>query len=219
MKTCSQCGLKNLNSAAYCNCGHEFSDGEEAQRETTAPPHPAPIDHEPDKVEATKYAEPRGLGGWLILPAFGLFFFPLQTAVLLNEVLTPFLQEGVWELLTTPGSEAYHRLGAPLVIMEILGNIALTLFDIILIFLFFSKSYRFPALYVTFVVVQLLFVATDFFLSELILPELIPAVAAEIDTESVRALLISIVHAVIWIPYFIVSERVENTFVKPESKV
>lgn len=155
--------------------------------------------------------EPRGLGGWLILPAIGLFILPIRLFFSLSNDFLPIFQQGYWEILTTPGSEAYHELWAPLIIFEVIGNIFFVIFDIILIFLFFVKSFRFPVLYIVFLALNLTFVAADLFFANSI-----PAVAAQNDAESVMQIVRSIIGAIIWIPYFLVSVRVKNTFVKRE---
>ena len=156
--------------------------------------------------------ELRGLGGWLIIPAIGLVVSPIIWAVSLHNDFLPIFQEGYWEILTTPGSETYHPLWAPIIILEIVGNTLFIIFDIALIFLFFARSYRFPTLFIIFLASHLLFVVSDFFLAYLI-----PAVAAESDPESAKQIIRSIIGAAIWIPYFLTSQRVKNTFVKPES--
>lgn len=48
---------------------------------------------------------PKGLGGWLILPAIGLFFYPIRIAASFYTDFLPIFQEGYWEVLTTPGRE------------------------------------------------------------------------------------------------------------------
>jgi len=156
--------------------------------------------------------EPKGLGGWLILPAIGLFYLPVRLLISLNKDFLPIFAKGYWEILTTPGSEAYHHLWAPLIIFEISSNILFILFDVFLIFLFFTKSYRFPLLYIIFLVSNLLFVVGDFFFADFS-----PIIAAESDPDSLMEVARTIVAAMIWIPYFLVSKRVKNTFVKSES--
>jgi H+/Cl- antiporter ClcA len=155
--------------------------------------------------------ELRGLGGWLILPAIGLIIMPLRLMLLIKSDFLPLFQNGSWEVLTTPGTEAYHPLWAPLILFELIGNSIFILFDIFLIFLFFSKSYRFPSLYIIFLATNLIFIVGDLFLCNLI-----PALASESNSEAIREVTRSIVGALIWIPYFLVSKRVKNTFVKPE---
>ena len=117
--------------------------------------------------------EPRGLGGWLILPAIGLFVYPIRSAASFYNDFLPIFREGYWEVLTTPGSEAYHHLWAPLIISELVGNTIFIIFDIVLIVLFFTKSYRFPALMIIFLAAGLFFVAGDF-----VFANFIPALAA-----------------------------------------
>jgi hypothetical protein len=123
---------------------------------------------------ATVTEGPRGLGGWLILPAIGLFLLPIKMAISLITNFLPIFQKNYWAVLTTPGSGAYHHLWAPLVIFEIAGNTLFIILDVVLIFLFFTKSYRFPALFIAFLALNLVFMVSDFFLADLI-----PAVAAE----------------------------------------
>ena len=147
----------------------------------------------------------------MILPAIGLFILPVRLAISLNNDFMPIFQQGYWEILTTPGTEAYHPLWAPLLIFEMSGNVFFIFFDIVLIFLFFSKSCRFPVLFITLLTLNLLFVISDFFLADLI-----PAVAAENDPEALKEVARTIIGALIWIPYFLVSKRVKNTFVRPE---
>ena len=156
--------------------------------------------------------ELRGLGGWLILVAIGLCISPIRLAVTMMNDLLPIFSEGYWEILTTPGSEVYHRLWGPLIIFEIIGNAFFIIFNIILILLFFTKSYRFLTLTIAFLSLNFLFLIGDFFLADLI-----PAVASEDDGESVKEVFKTVISAMIWIPYLLASKRVKNTFVKQDS--
>lgn len=162
----------------------------------------------------TATEEPKGLGGWLILPAIGLFVMPIRLTLFLLSDFLPIFQEGYWEVLTTPGSEAYHHLWAPLITFEIIANTCFIIFAIVLIFMFFAKSYRFPTLFIVYLALNLGVVLIDF-----IAVGSIPAVTAEGNAEALRELLRAIVGTVIWIPYFLVSKRVKNTFLKPDSNI
>ena len=162
-----------------------------------------------DILMATDKAEPKGLGGWLILPLIGLIVSPIRMAISLNNDFLPIFQEGYWEVLTTPGSEAYHHLWGPLITFEIVGNLLFIVFALILIFLFFTKAPIFPSLFIIYIIANLLYVVGDFFFANLI-----PAVASESDPGSIKELFRTAVGAAIWIPYFKMSKRVKNTFVK-----
>ncbi|MEA1994815.1 MAG: DUF2569 domain-containing protein [Campylobacterota bacterium] len=150
-----------------------------------------------------------GIGGWLILPIIGLIITPIRVTLLMFKDLAPIFTEGYWNVLTTPGSEAYHPLWASLIIFESVGNIVFIIFPIVLLVFLFRKSKLLPKLMISCLVLNLLFVASDFFLSDLI-----PAIAEQNDSGSIKELARTVILAVIWIPYFLVSKRVKQTFVK-----
>ena len=58
----------------------------------------------------TAPGEPKGLRGWLILPAIGLIVAPLRLGINLMKDFWPIFRDGYWPVLTTPGTEAYHPL-------------------------------------------------------------------------------------------------------------
>ena len=161
---------------------------------------------------STVAEEPRGLGGWLIIVAISLCISPIKSVFSVMNDLLPIFREGYWDMLTTPGSEVYHRLWVLLIIFEVIGNAFFIIFSIILIPLFFTKFYRFPTLMIVFIASSFLFQISDFFLADLI-----PIVASENDGEFVAELFNTIFKAMIWIPYLLSSKRVKNTFVKHDS--
>lgn len=158
----------------------------------------------------TTSREPKGLKGWLILPAIGMFASTIRLTLLLMRDFWPIFRDESWQALTTPGSPAYHQLWGTLLIFEMVGNSLFILANLTLIFFFFSKHWRFPALYITMLGLNVLFVISDFFLGNMI-----PAVSAAKDSQSIREIARTLAAAAIWIPYFLRSKRVKNTFVKP----
>jgi hypothetical protein len=105
----------------------------------------APVSDAPVQVDG-----PRGIGGWLILPLIGLFVFPVRVAISLVTDYVPIFRDGIWGNLTTPGSEVYHSLWAPVIIAEIFCNVGFLLFDLALRYLLFAKSHRFPRAFIAF---------------------------------------------------------------------
>jgi len=149
----------------------------------------------------------KGIGGWLILPLIGLFVALIRLPLLILKDLVPIFTEGHWNALTTPGSHVYHPLWASLIIFESVGNIVFLIFAIILLVLFFRKSRLLPKLMISYLILNLMFVVGDFFFADLI-----PAVAEHSNSQSAKELGRSIIGAVIWVPYFLVSKRVKQTF-------
>jgi hypothetical protein len=62
------------------------------------------------------------IGGWLILFAFGLVLYPVQTLYSLATNLFPAILSDNWAALTTPTNSGFHTLWAPLVIFELVGS-------------------------------------------------------------------------------------------------
>lgn len=154
---------------------------------------------------------PRGIGGWLILPAIGLFVFPVRVAISLITDYWPLFQGGVWRNLTAPGSEVYHPLWAPVIAVEIAFKAGFVLLDLALLYLLFARSHRFPKAFIAFALLYLAFVVGDAAVAWQI-----PAVAAR-GLEGVGAEVApSLVVAAIWVPYMLVSKRVRNTFKAPQ---
>jgi hypothetical protein len=157
--------------------------------------------------------EPRGIGGWLILPALGLIITPFRMGFQFYHDLLPVLASETWNALTDSGSAAYHPLWGPVLIFEVVANLALFAYTLWLLWLFFNKSKRVPRLFIIWLA---LLAVTQ--IIDLLLTNQIPAVASQpTDPESIKDVARSIIGAAIWIPYFMKSRRVDNTFIEPVS--
>jgi len=150
-----------------------------------------------------------GIGGWLVLIAIGLMISPIKTGVALVRDVFPAFNAGVWDKLTTAGSQAYHPLWAPLLIMEMAGNIIFILFPLAILFLFFSKKKFTPLFIIIFLLSNLTFVIVDYLFAMRI-----PLVASMPDETTPVEIIRMAVACAIWVPYFLRSKRVKNTFVK-----
>ncbi len=112
----------------------------------------------------------RGLGGWLIIVGIGVVIAPLRICVLLVGAFTPIFTSGSWDVLTTPGSQAYSRFWAPIIIMEVVINTGLVVASGYIAYLFFAKKRSFPKWYIGIVVFSLLFILIDALVIKLVLP-------------------------------------------------
>jgi hypothetical protein len=148
------------------------------------------------------------IGGWLILVAIGLILAPIRLLVVLFKDLLPALSADTWSRLTTPGTEAYHPLWAPLLFFEIIGNCLFIVSPIIVAVFFFQKRRFVPRLIIVLLLANLVFVAIDYFAADLI-----PFVAAQEDMGSLVELIRVLIACAIWVPYFLVSKRVKGTFI------
>jgi len=152
--------------------------------------------------------KPMALGGWLILIAVGLVLWPIVLLALILQTHVPIFMDGRWDVLTTPGTEVYHWLWGPLLLYEVLGNIAFLVAHVWLLVIFFKRSRVFPKLFIWVFVLKVPFMLSDTLLCSVVAPD-VPV----FDPDTVRELGKSIVVALIWVPYMLVSRRVKNTFV------
>jgi hypothetical protein len=150
---------------------------------------------------------PTGLGGWLILVGIGTVLAPIVILAGIAQTYPPLFQDGVWAALTTPGSEQYRAGWGALVIFEIVVNVAMVVASMVAIGLYFSKSPRFPVLFIGLLAAGLAFLVIDLIAVRVVVPE------APVDSGSIGAIVRSTISCAIWIPYMRMSVRVKNTFV------
>lgn len=149
------------------------------------------------------------IGGWLILVGIGFIVGPLRILLFTFKDILPAFAPQTWSALTTPGTEAYHPLWAPVLIGELVGNLFFVCLGIILVVLFFQKRKIFPKIAIFYLLANLVFVVGD-----TIVAGMIPLVAQQDNSSSMKEIIRSVVGAAVWVPYFIRSKRVKGTFVK-----
>lgn len=151
----------------------------------------------------------KGLSGWLILVGLGIVISPIKLLITLFGTYKPLIENGTWQALTTEGSEVYNPYFSSLLVGEIAFNTLMLIISVYLIYLFFSKHYLFPKVYIGIVAVTLIFIPLDAWIVTKIFPE-VPMFDAETTKEFARTL----VSGLIWVPYMLVSKRVQITFVE-----
>ncbi|WP_026470752.1 DUF2569 domain-containing protein [Alkanindiges illinoisensis] len=150
-----------------------------------------------------------GIRGWLVLIFIGLVITPIRIGLFLFQEYTALFKHGNWNVLTSPSSEFYHHLWAPLLVFESVGNLLLLILSLTVLYFFLHKSKYVPKLIIFWLTYGLIFVIIDFFFAEQI-----PLIAdLSQDTESTKEVIRSFIAALIWIPYFLISKRVKATFI------
>ena len=154
-------------------------------------------------------SEPPKIGGFLTIVAIGLLISFLQNLAGLGQSLIPFRAE-VWESLITPGVSAYHPYWKPAILFGIISasvTLALTAISLVL---FFRKHRFFPTFVVVAIPVIFVLMLAGYYVEGLV-----PAVAASPAYAKERhTLIIRFVAMHMWIPSFVVSERVKQTCVR-----
>jgi tetratricopeptide (TPR) repeat protein len=153
------------------------------------------------------------IGGPLILTALGMIVTPLLLLYQLFSNLIPSLSGEGWRALTTPGTGFYHPLWAPVLIIEVLGNVAFLVFSIILAVFFFQKRRVYPKLFIAFLLSNLAFALIDYLVVNAVANS-VPRLAGQFASGFGEAFARSVIYSAIWIPYFLTSKRVKGTFVR-----
>jgi hypothetical protein len=150
-----------------------------------------------------------GIRGWLVLILIGLVITPIRICLFLFQEYVALFEHGNWNMLTSSSSEFYHHLWAPLLVFESVGNLLLLILSLTVLYFFLCKSKHVPRLVIFWLMYSLIFVIIDFFFAEQI-----PLIAdLPQDAQSTKEVVRSIIAALIWIPYFLISKRVKATFI------
>jgi transglutaminase-like putative cysteine protease len=166
--------------------------------------------HDPPAAATPLPSGPRGLGGWLVLPLLGLLLTPLVVAATLFENAGVWSTES-WAGLTTFGGAAYHAMWAPALLFELIAQLGVVVASILLLALFFRRRSSAPRVYIGFMILVPLVSGISLFMQGAI-----PALP--IEAKDISDLVRSCVSSVIWIAYFLASQRVRNTFVERRRK-
>ncbi|CAH1211663.1 hypothetical protein PAECIP111893_03452 [Paenibacillus plantiphilus] len=148
-----------------------------------------------------------GLGGWLVLVQIVLY--STFILLLLSAPAYFILITEVWEGMTSEESIHYHVLWGPMVVIHLVYMALLILLTGYILIQFYRKKAMVPRLMIIFYIAPVVFGIIN-----LILLYQIP-LALELDEgESLKAVVRDTLTCAIFIPYFIKSKRVRNTFVR-----
>lgn len=151
---------------------------------------------------------PVGIGGWLLIPAFGLLSTPFIHLYVLAQ-LARLADASAWQMFPMSISESYREWASPALLLLIGGGGLLFVYAIALALLFFKRRSSVPALYVAFLWI---------FLAYLILflgAEAMAGISKSITMTTVAGTFVrSFLSSSLWTAYFIRSDRVKATFVR-----
>lgn len=154
---------------------------------------------------------PKGIGGWLILPIIGLFASPVKYFFSFINDFYPYLNKEAWDQIDAIPYDVDPLFFKGFIIYELVGNTIFALiFPIVLLFYLFSKSSLFPKLMIFCFISNFLLLILD----EATIYFLLPELYSSYETTNLKEIIRGFLGMCIWVPYFIVSKRVKNTFVK-----
>ena len=151
-----------------------------------------------------------GISGWLIPIAIGRVLSPIVFILaILNSYLLNFTNKEFAKLYQ-PGNAAYSEFWKPTITFELCSNVVLLILGIALLFFFFGKKKWFPRIYIAFMILTIVFAITD----AILMYKIQSSISIKLNINTTAQVFRSIIGGVIWIPYFLNSVRVKNTFVR-----
>lgn len=158
--------------------------------------------------ERRQNASPK-IGGFLIVVAILLILSLLQNLGSFLWSVAPF-QQGRWQRLTTAGSSVYDPNWKLVLYFGLISSLVIVLGNVIVLFLFFRKHRVVPKLIVT--LLPLIFITS---LIGYYIDGLVPAISVNPGyAKQPYELILKFVELHLWIPYFLISDRVQRTFVR-----
>lgn len=153
------------------------------------------------------------IGSWLFLPLLGLIVsIPLLFYNLFGDKV--YYSINTW-VLYLDASSAYYSPGVVFALgFEIVGHSLLLITAILCLVLFLKRRSSLPKLMVAFYAINLVFVFLDLLICFIFLPE-----TEVFDAETRKVITRGIFGACLWIPVFLTSSRVKETFVKTRKTI
>ncbi len=166
-----------------------------------------------DKVGSGS-TKPEGIGGWLLVPIIGLFFSIYQAFKLFRDDGLLLFEPEMWLSFTTPGTVFYHSWWVPVIVSLAVFQLTIIVISIAAVIAILKKKRFVPKLMIGVYIVGLIMMIDDYVLATLFFPLISAELADATQSESIKKLVGVTLAALIWIPYFMKSKRVKNTFVR-----
>ena len=145
----------------------------------------------------------RGLGGWLIVVAIRLILSCISNIFLIIYISIIFIRLANF---TNSNSIFYSENLNWIYPLEIGMNLILIFFNIYLLYLFFTKNYKFPSLMICFELLVIGLMLLDQFITH-------QFTSFKIESRDLFHIAKNIILSIICISYMLNSKRVYNTFV------
>jgi hypothetical protein len=157
----------------------------------------------------------KGIKGILILLAIGVVISPFKLLPSYFEAINTSFKARTWSLIFNTDIDPIARAYNQVLAFELMGLMLLILAMFVQIYLFFSKHYLFPRVFIGILVSNTLFYCSINYLLLLIDPTNVQA-----SKDMTQTLIQNSIPVCVWIPYMLKSKRVKATFVvnKPDFK-
>ncbi|SEL40548.1 DUF3857 domain-containing protein [Parapedobacter koreensis] len=156
------------------------------------------------KADPEMHYQYERVGGWLILPLLTFLVSPVVISISL--ITSGYFDAAIWNGHQGAPSNIPFKL---LIAFELTGNLIIMGLSVICAIFMLKRKAMLPPLAIGFYLLNFVFVLFDF-----LLPQVIPGLKAS-PIGDVSSVIKAFVFAAVWIPYFMLSSRVRETFVNP----
>ena len=165
---------------------------------------------------ATAYSSQQAfrIGGWLILPAIGITLSPIRMFIEMCRS-SEYWDSTIWAAVFDLQGTSAHMLSGILMVFELGYNTAYFALSIFVVILFYMRRSILPRFAILLYAAVVVFLILDTVLAMLINAG---AFSQEEEREAYMDIIKSFIAAAIWIPYFLIADRVKQTFVFKTSK-
>ena len=169
---------------------------------------PSPVESETRKQKSLQ-----GIGGWLFLPVISLVGYFFLSIFELFNIYKRFAS-GKIDLFMTKEGEFYSPLWEVFISLNIVLYLSMFVGCSILLIYMFKRLRSFPVLMVSFYLLVISIHIVEAVSAQFLLTQTTIDIALEERNMALSHLAGAILAALVWIPYFLISKRVKNTFTK-----
>ncbi len=146
--------------------------------------------------------------GTLIFALLSAGVVMILTLYSFREMILPFDFDSRWVKISDLALSSYNKNWVSLIKFEFISNIIQILGLVVLILFFFARSKKFPLALIIYVMAKILILTVTYYFHTVLKGVPTPTIAVMTGSHF-RAILI----ASAWIPYFMLSEKVRDTFI------
>lgn len=155
-----------------------------------------------------KNIKKKPIAGSLYFALIATLFAPIISLNLFRFSILPFSFDERWQIISNKLLESYNPEWVKLIYFEFISNIFLLIFTLVLIVLFIQKRRYYATVIIIYFICKILLLTIIFYLQTIIKGPPTPTLT-QISGIGLR----SLVFTGIWVPYFLLSARVRETFI------
>lgn len=147
------------------------------------------------------------ISGVLLLAFLSIIAIPIISLNSFRSIILPFSFDKKWIEISTRALDSFNKQWSQLAIFEFTLNVILTIFSVMLIVIFVRRSKHLIRTLMAYYFIKIIAITVIFYLHTVIRGPVTPSI-----TMIAQETFLSIVLTGIWLPYFLLSEQVRETF-------